>query len=124
MGDKQPADGDEQPTTTVQITTEVWGALDKRKGRNESFDDVIRKLIDQTPAGMGAIKTAEPEYEPRFADPIPLDETDETCGKYDTVTGETCGERAAYKQPYVLGDGDPEEDAEDAFHLCEEHAPV
>jgi len=123
MGEHIPPETeDEQHTTTVQITTEVWAALDRRKGRNESFDDVIRKLIDQTPASMGAIKPVEPEHEPRFADPVPVEDTDETCVDYDVITGETCGEPADYKHPYVIGDGNPEENPEDELYLCEEHA--
>jgi predicted CopG family antitoxin len=32
--------------TTIQIADETWQRLDDRKGRGESFDDVVRDLLD------------------------------------------------------------------------------
>jgi len=32
--------------TTIQISDELWEELNKRKKKGESFEDVLRKLID------------------------------------------------------------------------------
>lgn len=102
-------------TTTVQVNYEIWEALEKRKEPGESFNGVIRRLINNTSAPVGSIKedgdikhisTEELESVPSGA----------TCSHYDTIAGEICGEKAAYLCKMRYGDGEPQE-----FYYCETH---
>ena len=105
-------------TTTIQTSVEVREALHKRKCADESLDDVIRKLINQTPAPMGAIK--EPEQPLEVVENEKLDDVPggATCSHYDVVTGETCGCPAEWLQTVQYGESEPSE-----LYLCDEHGP-
>jgi len=37
----------EKETTLIQVTVETWEELNKRKRPGDSFDDVIRRLINE-----------------------------------------------------------------------------
>ena len=102
--------------TTVQVTYEVSEALHKRKSGDDTLDDVIRKLINQTPAPMGAIKDAEQPIEIVNNEQLESVPGGATCSHYDVVTGETCGSPAAWLQTLQYGDSDPTE-----LYFCDEH---
>lgn len=37
--------------TTIQVQDDTWDRLDELKGRNESFDDVVRDLLEHRENG-------------------------------------------------------------------------
>jgi len=37
--------------TTIQISDETWERLDDRKSRGQSFDDIVRQLLDREENG-------------------------------------------------------------------------
>jgi len=102
-------------TTTVEVTFEVWEALDKRKERGESFNDVITRLINATGIEVGAIKE---DAALEASEPEPVD-TGEECCHYDTISGEICDDPAEYVQEVRYDGGEPDE-----LYLCEDHAGV
>lgn len=118
MGDEP--DAADRRTTTIQITNEIWAALDRRKERGESFDDVIRRLIEATGVGVGAIKEPQPGEPEIIGGPVEDADADEDCMHYDVIDGETCGDGAVAKQEMRYGEGD---DNPTTFYYCEEHAP-
>lgn len=108
-------------TTTIEIKTDLWAALDRRKERGESFDDVIRRLIEATPAGVGALEG--PHFDAEFEDPQLIDagsNPDKGCAHYDVIAGQECGEPVEYKQRWRYEDKDEWK----TFYYCEEHAPT
>jgi len=107
---------DEPTTTTVEVTHEIWAALDKRKSRGDSFNDVIKKLINESPAPVGAIEE-DPGLETVDITEVEDVPEDEECTHYDIITGETCGDDPTHRQTFRYEDGDPQE-----LYLCEEHA--
>jgi len=102
--------------TTVEVTHKVWAALDKRKERGESFNDVITRLIDNTAAPVGAIKTDANIHADEFK---PATDTDESCVYFDTIAGETCGNDAEWKQRAYYG----EDDDGEVLYYCDDHGP-
>lgn len=111
---------EKEQDTTVQVSYEVWAALDRRKDRNETMDDVIRKLINNSPVPMGAMKGEFPE--PFLDDVVPLadDETPEKkCSHYDSVSNEQCENEPTHKQDYRY---DEDEDWS-TWYYCDEHRP-
>jgi len=99
-----------EDTTTIQISTETWADLDRRKGRGESFDDVIQKLLEASPVTFGDGPLPDVEY----VDHEPATDG-EQCVHHDAVTGEQCDRDAEYVvENEVFGDTTE-------FALCEEH---
>lgn len=113
---------DEPRTTTVEVKMDTWAALDKRKERGDSFDDVIRKLIDSTPVGFGQLQEVDQPVETRNVEELTVaerEEVDEQCSHYDIITGETCDNQVEFCQEYRYGsDGEWSE-----MYYCSEHAP-
>jgi len=105
----------ETDTTTVEIHRDTWRELNIRKEPGESFDSVIRRLIDATGIGVGAIKE-DPDLEVTGLEQVDAPKG-ATCAHYDVVDRETCGDPAAYVQTMQYGDGDPDE-----LYLCPTHA--
>lgn len=106
-------------TTTVQITNEIWAALDRRKQKGESFDDVIRRLIEATGVGVAALAGPHPDVD--MGDPEPLDDEKsikETCVFHDPIDG-TCGDPAEYRQWWCY----EESEEKRWFYYCDEHVP-
>lgn len=106
--------------TTIELKVDLWAALDKRKGGDESFDDYIRRLVDNTNMPMGTLQnTAEaPRVETgaveRAADPP----KDAACAHFDPIDG-MCENAIEYSQEYR-----PSYDDEfDKWYWCEKHAP-
>lgn len=49
MGAGQPKAGMADETTTIQISVGTWQRLNQRKkGPDETFDDVLQRLLDET----------------------------------------------------------------------------
>ena len=113
---------DEPRTTTVEVKMDTWAALDKRKERGDSFNDVIRKLIDATPVGFGELREAEQEIQHRNLEELTaseMEDVDEQCSHYDIISGEACGNDVEFRQEYKFASADEW----DEFYYCEEHAP-
>jgi hypothetical protein len=111
---------DEQDTTTVEVKIDTWAALDRRKERGDTFDDVIRRLIDATPVGMGQLKEVDQPLE--YGDVQPLDADDDpekSCAEYDIISGEACDKDVEYKQAWRYED----EEEWSWFYYCPEHTP-
>ncbi len=107
----------EPDTTTLQVTYDVWGALDRRKQDGETFDDVIRRLINQSPAGMGELKQG-PTPDIEYGETVAVSDEDGACAHFDPIDGQ-CEQPVAYKQQYRL-----EADSEwRTWCWCKEHAP-
>jgi len=112
---------DKPDKTTIEVTRAVWAALDKRKDEGESFNDLIIRLINQTPVKFGDLEVGDiPDIDLR--DPKPLknggDINKETCDGFDPVEG-PCDETPKYRQEYrFTEDGDW-----GVWYWCEEHAP-
>lgn len=111
--------GSDPNKTTIEITNDVWTALDYRKDRGDSFNDVIIRLINNTTVPMGSIKEASPDEEPEWGEithlgPMP----GELCAHYDIISGESCDVVPEYGQDVEQPNGDP-----DTVHWCEEHVP-
>lgn len=104
-------------TTTIEVSYDVWSALDKRKEKGGTFDSVIRRLINNSPVPMGNLKETDTPVERVDIQELETDE-DAECHHYDVVSGERCGNTAAYVETIQYGDGDPSE-----MYLCDEHAP-
>ena len=116
--------GDEPESTTVQVQYDTYGALDKLKERGESFDDVIKRLIDNTAVGMDGLNAydtapATDMGEIKSIDTASEPDADKSCAHIDAVSGELCDNDVAYWQPYSFGEGDDG----DVFYYCEEHVP-
>jgi len=107
----------DEGTTTIEVSHEVWAGLDKRKKRGESFDSVIRRVFEQTPAPIGSIKE---DAGIEHVETVELDDppSGATCSHYDVIAGETCGDKAVYLETMQYDGGDPQE-----LYLCEEHGP-
>jgi hypothetical protein len=103
--------------TTVEVTHEIWAALDKRKERGESFNDVIHRLIDNTPAPVGAIKEDAAIQADDFER---APDANEGCYYFNAVSGEQCGEPAEWKQRVYYG----EDDDGDEMYFCDDHGPA
>lgn len=109
-------------TTTIEVKHETWAALDRRKDRGDSFDDVIQKLINTTPAKMGSLQVGEIDVENGCIEELTVQEREEVesgCSHYDVVTGDSCNKQIEFRQSYRY----PEEDEWSYFYYCEEHAP-
>lgn len=110
---------DEASTTTIQVTHEVAGALDRRKsGDADTYDGVIRKFINNSPVPMGQLKEAEQPIEVVENEQLENPPGGATCSHYDVIDGETCGQPAKWLQTVQYGDSDPSE-----LYLCETHGP-
>jgi len=106
-------------TTTIEVSTEVWAALDRRKERGESFDDVVRNLIEATGTGIGELAGSYPELEYGEVEPIEGDVWGKSCAHFDVIESETCGNKPTVKRPWNYED----EDEWDVFYFCDEHRP-
>lgn len=104
-------------TTTIEVKDDTWRALDIRKERGESFDDVIRRMVGEVGPDVGAIKT---DANIRGSDFEHAPGTDEDCVHYNIVAGETCGEPAEWRQVVFYGEDD---DDGDVMHFCDDHGP-
>jgi hypothetical protein len=104
-------------TTTVQVTREVHRGLDIRKEPGETIDDVIRRLMAQTPAPLGSIKEDDgiEHHEWERADDAPFGAS---CSHYDVIAGEVCGDPAEWIQTVAYDGGD-----EQQLYFCEAHGP-
>jgi predicted CopG family antitoxin len=111
----------ESETTTIEIKTQTWAVLDKRKERGDSFDDVIRRLVDATPVGYGEMKTdaAIEGGEIEQLTDSEINELEEQCSHFDVIAGETCNESPVCRQKVFYGD----DSDGDWFYYCDEHAP-
>lgn len=111
---------EEGGTTTIQVTHEIWAALDRRKKRGESFDDVIRRLINATPVKVGdleaSVQDAIPEFETREVEDY---DGDETCVNGDPIEGDVCGNPAVAKQDWRY----PDDDEWSTWYYCEDCDP-
>lgn len=103
-----------EDTTTVEIKHDTWRALDIRKERGESFDDIIRRMIGELGPGVGEIKT-DPNINATDYEHVP--DCGEACMHYDMVAGETCDEPAEWRQEVYYGD----EDDGTVMYLCDDH---
>lgn len=113
---------DEPQTTTVEIKTETWAALDRRKGRGDSFDEVIQRLIDATPVGFGELEGVDQPIEYGGIEELTADEIEETeegCAHYDMISGEQCGGEVNFRQQWRY-EGEEEWSH---FYYCSEHVP-
>jgi predicted CopG family antitoxin len=108
----------ENDTTTIQVSYEVAAALDRRKSGDDTYDSVIRKLINNSPVSMGKLREADQPIEVVGNERLENAPGGATCTHYDVVTGETCGEPAKWLQTIKYGDGEPSE-----LYLCDEHGP-
>jgi len=108
-------------TTTIEVSTEVWAALDRRKERGGSFDDVVRRLIEATGVGVGDLAGPHPELEYGDVEEIPPGEDAGQCATHDVITGGGCGNAPTVKQPYRFKDSGSDE--WDVFYYCDEHRP-
>lgn len=109
-----------EETTTIQVTHDLWAALDKRKDSDETFDDYIRRLVDNTNMPMGTLEnTAEaPTVETKPVKRIDDPQEDASCTHFDSIDG-LCENAVNYRQEYR-----PSYDDEfDVWYWCEEHAP-
>jgi hypothetical protein len=104
-----------EDTTTIEVSHEVHRGLDIRKERGESFDDVIRRVFEQTPAPIGSIK---PDSGVETTEITELDgpPAGATCSDYDVIAGESCGKPATYLHTVQYEGGDPQE-----LYFCDEH---
>lgn len=109
-----------EETTTVQVTYETWAAMDKRKDAEETFDDFIQRLIDNTSMPMGALDNVAdtPTAITGEVSKIETSEVDRGCAHFDAIEG-MCENEVAYKQEYRMQNTE----AWDAWYWCEEHAP-
>lgn len=106
--------------TTVEVTYDVWAALDKRKDRGDSFNDVIKRLIDNSAVEMGQLKGVDQEIETKDVVEISAENAkDHSCAHADPVTGEMCDETPSYEQEYRHAGAEEWS----TFYYCEEHKP-
>jgi len=117
----------EPDATTVQVKYNTYDALDKLKERGESFDDVIKRLIDNTAVGMDNLKRYDDALIPNHGDIEPINKSmnDDTkkrvelsCSHFNPVTGVLCDNEVKYMQRYEF-----EENDGGHFYYCEEHVP-
>jgi hypothetical protein len=111
---------DQTGKTTIEVTHEIWAALDKRKDRGDSFNDVIQRLIDNSAVSFGDLQEIDQPVEYGDIEREWPDDVDENgCAETDIITGEPCGEDVVCRQEYRWKD----EDEWSYFYYCEEHAP-
>lgn len=114
---------EQEGTTTVEVKYDTWAALDRRKERGDSFDDVIRKLINASAVGVGEMNVGDQGIEASDVEKLSteqLDGLDEGCDHGDSITGEICGDDVEYRQRYRYNG----EDEWSEFYYCEQHAPA
>ena len=110
----------EPETTTIEVKTDVWAALDRRKNRGESFNDVVERLINASPAGVGELEGPHPDIETQDLEELSQGEVpNKGCAHFDVVSGEECTNDPEYKQKYRYS----ENEDWSHFYYCEEHAP-
>lgn len=105
-------------TTTIQVSYAVAEALDKRKSGGDTYDGVIRRLINHSPVPMGQLREAEQPIEVVDNERLEDAPGGATCSHYDVISGETCGRPAGWLQTLRYGESDPSE-----LYLCSEHGP-
>ena len=108
--------------TTVEVTHEVWAAMDKRKDEDQSFDDFIRELIDNTAVPMGNLENMDDaptiEYGEIERVEDPHEQREKGCAYFDPIEG-SCGESVVWRQEYTVhGETEPH-----YFYFCEDHKP-
>jgi len=101
---------------TVTVYEETKQRLKQRGEMDDSYNDVITRLIDNTAAPVGAIKTDANIHADEFK---PATDTDESCVYFDTIAGETCGNDAEWKQRAYYG----EDDDGEVLYYCDDHGP-
>lgn len=47
--------------TTIQISDELWQDLNARKQRGETFEDVIRKALNEIPISQSSLPAKSPK---------------------------------------------------------------
>ncbi|AGC34547.1 hypothetical protein HSTV1_2 [Haloarcula sinaiiensis tailed virus 1] len=108
-------------TTTIEVKYDTWRALDIRKDRGESFDDIIRRMVGELGPDVGEIKTDTNINSTDFK-PVGDEEAEgEECMQYDMVAGEVCGGPVQWKQQVSYGE-EPTESG-DTMYYCDEHGP-
>lgn len=111
--------GDDE--TNIQIHIDTYTALDRLRDGDESFDSIIRRMVDQgTDVTVETFSTDPPEMETGEVEPIPDDvEPDAGCAHYDVIESEECGNTVEFRQKYRFTDGGDWE----WFYYCPDHAP-
>lgn len=103
---------------TIEIKSDTWVALNARRAAGESFDDVVRRLIDDSPHEMGTLESEPPDP---MAEPTPViteEQLQKGCIVHRSQTDERCGRTPTHiDQLYVS-----HEDTYLSFPLCEAHA--
>jgi predicted CopG family antitoxin len=107
-----------EDTTTIEVKYDTHRALDIRKDVGESFDEVIRRLIDQVAPSVGDIEPSD-DIEESSIERIESPPDNATCSMYDIIEGETCGDPATHIQSVTHKAGDETE-----LYLCDRHAGV
>lgn len=106
-------------TTTIEVKDETWQQLKMRKGRGESFDDIIQDLLELSRVELPD-KPLEADYHRPELIGVEVAEEEE-CVRADLVNGETCGEDAHI----VMVHEGPTEDSEPyRWPMCEKHQPI
>jgi len=113
-------------TTTIEVKTDVWAALDRRKGEGETFSQVVRRLINATPVGVGELQVDNPpEIEHGTVEELTEEQKtggiEKNCAHYDVIDGEDCPNELQYRQQWRYADS---EDSEWRWwYWCEDHKP-
>lgn len=107
-------------TTTVEVKGDTYSALDRLRDQGDSFDDVIRDLVENTAVGMDGLTAEAPPVDTGEIEELAVGERGgKQCAHVDPLTGDMCENEVVYRQAYSFG----ESDDGDYFYYCEEHAP-
>ena len=107
--------------TTIQVYTDTWAALDKRKGSDETFDQYIRRLINNTAMPIGTLEDVgeAPTVETGDVERVDDVPVDKSCSEYDSIDGMCANDDLVVRQEWRF----PNEDEWSYWYYCEEHAP-